>query len=57
MKRRMFVQQTMLAVALAAGFAVGAQAQTVLKFSHTDQPGGARQKAAEPFGQKVGQYT
>ena len=57
MKRRMFVQQTMLAVALAAGFAVGAQAQTVLKFSHTDQPGGARQKAAELFGQKVEQYT
>src|SRR5512137_2703898 len=57
MKRRTFVQQTMLAVALAAGFAVGAQAQTVLKFSHTDQPGGARQKAAELFGQKVEQYT
>ena len=57
MKRRMFVQQTMLAVALAAGFAVGAQAQTVLKFSHTDQPGGARQKAAEMFGQKIEQYT
>ena len=57
MKRRMFVQQTMLAVALAAGFAVGAQAQTVLKFSHTDQPGGARQKAAELFAQKVEQYT
>ena len=40
-----------------AGFAVGAQAQTVLKFSHTDQPGGARQKAAEMFAQKVEQYT
>ena len=32
-------------------------AQTVLKFSHTDQPGGARQKAAELFAQKVEQYT
>ena len=39
-------------------FAVGAAvAQTVLKFSHTDQPGGARQKAAELFAQKVEQYT
>jgi tripartite ATP-independent transporter DctP family solute receptor len=47
----------MLAVALAAGFAVGAQAQTALKFSHTDQPGGARHKAAEMFGQKIEQYT
>ena len=33
------------------------QAQTVLKFSHTDQPGGVRQKAAEFFGQKVADYT
>ena len=33
------------------------RAQTVLKFSHTDQPGGARQKAAELFAQKVEQYT
>ena len=42
---------------MAATFAAGAQAQTVLKFSHTDQPGGARQKAAELFAQKVEQYT
>ena len=40
-----------------SALAAGAQAQTVLKFSHTDQPGGARQKAAELFGQKVEQYT
>jgi tripartite ATP-independent transporter DctP family solute receptor len=47
------------ALALAATwFALGAaQAQTVLKFSHTDQPGGARQQAAEMFGQKLEQYT
>lgn len=32
-------------------------AQTVLKFSHTDQPGGARHKAAEMFAQKVEQST
>jgi tripartite ATP-independent transporter DctP family solute receptor len=32
-------------------------AQTILKFSHTDQPGGSRQKAAELFAQKVSEYT
>lgn len=37
--------------------ATSGSAQTVLKFSHTDQPGGARQKAAELFAQKVDQYT
>jgi TRAP-type transport system periplasmic protein len=46
-----------LAVALLAAFPLGAAAQTALKFSHTDQPGGARQKAAEMFAQKVEQYT
>jgi tripartite ATP-independent transporter DctP family solute receptor len=59
MERRMFVRQLAVAAALAGalGFAASAQAQTVLKFSHTDQPGGARHKAAELFGQKVEQYT
>ncbi|MCL4766989.1 MAG: TRAP transporter substrate-binding protein [Hyphomicrobiaceae bacterium] len=49
---------------VAAAFAVSlsslsfeASAQTVLKFSHTDQPGGARQKAAELFGKKIEEYT
>lgn len=42
------------ALALAAGPAL---AQTMLKFSHTDQPGGLRQKAAELFAQRVEQYT
>lgn len=46
-----------IALALAATWAVPAAAQTTLKFSHTDQPGGLRQKAAELFGQKVEQYT
>lgn len=32
-------------------------AQTALKFSHTDQPGGTRHKAAEMFAQKVSEYT
>jgi tripartite ATP-independent transporter DctP family solute receptor len=38
-------------------FAGAAAAQTALKFSHTDQPGGARHRAAELFGQKIEQYT
>ncbi len=33
------------------------EAQTVLKFSHTDQQQGARQGAAEVFAKKVEQYT
>jgi len=52
MQRRSFI-----AFAVAAAFAGAAQAQTVLKFSHTDQPGGARHAAATMFGQKVEQYT
>ncbi|MEO5735192.1 MAG: TRAP transporter substrate-binding protein, partial [Rubrivivax sp.] len=50
---------TMLAAALAATLTLAgaASAQTVLRFSHTDQPGGARQKAAELFAQKVNEYT
>lgn len=34
-----------------------AQAQTVLKFSHTDQPQGARHAGALLFAKKVGEYT
>jgi TRAP-type transport system periplasmic protein len=48
------------ATAVAAGalaIVPAAHAQTVLKFSHTDQPGGLRQKAAELFGQRIEQYT
>jgi tripartite ATP-independent transporter DctP family solute receptor len=37
--------------------AMTASAQTVLRFSHTDQPGGARQVAALMFAKKVEQYT
>jgi tripartite ATP-independent transporter DctP family solute receptor len=57
MNRRTLLQQAAVAVALATLWAGAAAAQTVLKFSHTDQPGGARQKAAELFAQKVEQYT
>ena len=36
---------------------VGAHAQTILKFSHTDQQQGARQAAAQLFARKVEEYT
>lgn len=49
---------TLIALATAAlAMAMPAAAQTVLRFSHTDQPGGARHKAAELFGKKVEEYT
>jgi tripartite ATP-independent transporter DctP family solute receptor len=55
MRRRSFLN---LAAAVAlAGAAGAAQGQRVLRFSHTDQPGGTRQKAAEMFAEKVAQYT
>ena len=50
------LKRALLAIA-ACVLASGALAQTVLKFSHTDQPGGLRQKAAELFAQRVEQYT
>ncbi len=50
MRRRSFIQ---LATALALAGVLGAsQAQTVLKFSHTDQPGGARQRRPNIFAQE-----
>ena len=57
MQRRTLFKQSAIALAALVMFAGTAAAQTVLKFSHTDQPGGARQKAAEMFAQKVEQYT
>ena len=44
-------------LALAAAFALPATAQTVLKFSHTDQQAGARQAAAALFAKKVEELT
>jgi tripartite ATP-independent transporter DctP family solute receptor len=38
-------------------FAASAYAQTILKFSHTDQQQGARQAAAQVFAKKVEEYT
>jgi tripartite ATP-independent transporter DctP family solute receptor len=46
-----------LATALVTTMSVSAFAQTVLKFSHTDNPGGSRQAAAEVFAEKVKEYT
>ena len=57
MKQRTILRQTMIALAVVTLWAGSASAQSILKFSHTDQPGGLRQKAAELFGQKVEQYT
>lgn len=45
-------------IASAASLSImAAQAQTVLKFSHTDQQGGARQAAAQVFAKKVEELT
>ena len=48
---------TAAATALALALALPADAQTVLKFSHTDQQSGARQAAAAIFARKVEELT
>ena len=55
--RTLLRQFRLVAVMMVFACAGAAQAQTVLKFSHTDQPGGTRHKSAELFGQKIEQYT
>ena len=51
-------QLTRIAFVLAGTvFAAGAYAQTILKFSHTDQQNGARQVASLAFAKKVEEYT
>lgn len=57
MNVRTLLKHAAIAATLAALTLSTAAAQTILKFSHSDQPGGARQKAAELFADKVGQYT
>jgi tripartite ATP-independent transporter DctP family solute receptor len=57
MNRRHFALRAAAVAVLGLALAGTAAAQTVLKFSHTDQPGGARHRAAELFGQKIEQYT
>jgi TRAP-type transport system periplasmic protein len=45
------------AAVFALGLAASAQAQTLLRFSHTDQQQGARHAAAQIFAKKVEEYT
>ncbi len=49
--------KTCLGAAAALLIAASAQAQTTLKFSHTDQQAGARQAAAQIFARKVEELT
>ena len=53
---RRFIHYGIVA-AVATAFAAAAGAQTVLKFSHTDQQAGARQAAAQLFAKKVEELT
>jgi tripartite ATP-independent transporter DctP family solute receptor len=59
MKRRTFLTRALISASVAASFALPLPAigATVLKFSHTDQPNGTRDKAAQMFAKKVGEYT
>jgi tripartite ATP-independent transporter DctP family solute receptor len=58
MKRKSFFGKVLWIAVAVFAFGLGtAEAQTVLKFSHTDQQQGARQGAANLFAQKVAQYT
>jgi len=50
------LRMTLIALA-ATALALPASAQTVLKFSHTDQQAGARQAAASLFAKKVEEFT
>jgi tripartite ATP-independent transporter DctP family solute receptor len=56
MKRRNLLRHAIVAAIAAFGFGTVA-AQTVLKFSHTDQQAGARQAAAQLFAKKVEELT
>lgn len=60
MFKELFNVTRVIGAALLGGtvmLAGAAQAETVLKFSHTDNPGGSRQAAAEVFAKKVAEYT
>ncbi len=47
----------LLAATTLLSLSTSLHAATVLKFSHTDNPGGSRQAAAELFAEKVSDYT
>ena len=56
--RMLFVTVVVFVLGICNVFGVSTvEAQTILKFSHTDQQQGARQGAAEVFAKKVEQYT
>jgi tripartite ATP-independent transporter DctP family solute receptor len=57
--RRFTIKSVALAAVTCASLASGSllNAQTILKFSHTDQQQGARQAAAQVFARKVEDYT
>ncbi len=56
-RRRDIVAAALLSPVVVLGTQMRAGAQTVLKFSHTDNPGGSRQAAAELFARKVEEYA
>ena len=56
-RKTMWTKVFCMVVAVMVFGALNAGAQTVLKFSHTDQQQGARQAAALFFGKKVEEYT
>ncbi|MCL6416504.1 TRAP transporter substrate-binding protein [Aestuariirhabdus sp. Z084] len=51
------IVSSILAAASFSIVASAASAAEVLRFSHTDNPGGSRQAAAEQFAEKVAKYT
>ena len=56
-RRRDIVAAALLSAVVVFATQMRADAQTILKFSHTDNPGGSRQAAAELFARKVEEYT
>jgi len=57
MKLKLGMTVQLIAIAFASGLCGTAQAQTILKFSHTDQLQSERQAGAQIFAKKVADYT
>ncbi|WP_380058227.1 TRAP transporter substrate-binding protein [Falsihalocynthiibacter sp. SS001] len=55
-RRNILKSLTVAALALTVS-GTSAMAETVLRFSHTDNPGGSRDQAANLFAEKVAEYT